>query len=238
MRKTSPSLTATLVVVAGLLIGAPVAGVGALVTAKLNEAKARADKAEVRAARTRADEQHKAAETNAQTINAYSSVLIAIGEELSRGDVEAAKRIITDKSDYLFDQTVQAQEQQAGIKRAPTTVAASSQAIAPTSTSASASISVPQQRVYIQFAGSYTRDEITALNARLRQAGWNMQSASGERTERAFSVNQVRYGPGGREAAIRLAAAINADPLRSDRLVEPKAFDIVGPRNLEVWLSN
>jgi small-conductance mechanosensitive channel len=225
-----------------LLIGAPVAGIGAFVTAKLNAAKAEADKAKADAAKARADaaearadKERAQADKNAKTIDAYSSALNAIREELSAGEVEAAERVISERRDSLFDRTVQAQEQLADLKPSPTTVAASAQAKAPTSAPSAA---MPQQRVYIQFAGSYTRAEITALNARLRQAGWNMQSASGERTEKAFTVNQVRYGPGGRDAAIQLAAAINADPLQAGRTVEPKAFDIVGPRNLEVWLSN
>jgi len=93
------------------------------------------------------------------------------------------------------------------------------------------------ERVYIQFAGSLTRDQIVSLNQALRENGWNVQGPSGERITSAAGYNEVRYGGNNQEAAARLAGAISAAGIASRPLRATRA-DIVGPRNLEVWMSN
>ncbi len=93
------------------------------------------------------------------------------------------------------------------------------------------------QPVFIQFAGLLTRTQIVDLNSVLKSQGWLAQSASGERTVKAKDLNVVRFAGSNADAARRLADAINATGLL-DRQVEPKRTEIVGPKNLEVWISN
>jgi len=88
--------------------------------------------------------------------------------------------------------------------------------------------------VYIQFAG-YTRDAIKQLNAELRQAGWRVEGTSGERTDKATGLSEVRYhGPGQRAAAEALATDIGASLGRS---VVAREVTIVHPDVLEAWIG-
>lgn len=92
------------------------------------------------------------------------------------------------------------------------------------------------QKVYIQFAGSLTRAQITALNSALRQAGWRMQSTSGERTPAAAGMAQVRFAGENGPAAQKLADALNQSGLPI-RPVTAQHHAEIGD-NLEVWISN
>ncbi|MBB4860338.1 hypothetical protein HNO88_003681 [Novosphingobium chloroacetimidivorans] len=93
------------------------------------------------------------------------------------------------------------------------------------------------QRVYIQFAGALTRPQITAANGMLRAAGWQVQSASGERIASAAGQNQVRYGGDNAAAARELAQAVDALGLAS-RPVTSRYYAPVGADVLEIWISN
>lgn len=99
-----------------------------------------------------------------------------------------------------------------------------------------ATASTHPQPVYIQFAGVLTRKEITDLNTALKAQGWLAQSSSGERTPKAAGVNEVRFASSNANAARELADAINAASLL-EKQVEPRRVEIVGPKNLEVWIS-
>jgi hypothetical protein len=92
------------------------------------------------------------------------------------------------------------------------------------------------QAVYIQFAGNLTRAQITALNQALRQSGWAVQGASGERIATADGLNEVRYSGNNEAAAAALAAAINQARITAEP-VRPRKVDIIQPRVLEVWIS-
>lgn len=92
------------------------------------------------------------------------------------------------------------------------------------------------QEVYIQFAGSLTRAQITALNAALRGAGWRVQGKSGERTPSALRFNEVRYSGESLPAAEALAAAINSSRI-VPTTVQPKRVAAIGANHLEIWIS-
>jgi predicted acylesterase/phospholipase RssA len=213
-------------VLALLLLGVilPIAGVSSVITELTNRARA-----EERDKNTRVFNGQQA-----ELIAGYSLVYKNIADALSNNDIAEAKRIISEKTGTLFDQTVQAQEKLARINSEPGADSATS-SIAPSETPAA---KVSPQRVYIQFAGTYTRPQITELNAALRKAGWDMQSSSGERTENANGRNEVRFGAGGQRAAEELAKAINSSSVRPGTPLKPVYMEIVGPRNLEVWMSN
>lgn len=91
--------------------------------------------------------------------------------------------------------------------------------------------------VFIQFAGSLTRSQIISLNQALRNAGWNVQSDSGERTTSAIGTAQVRYSGANLAAAQSLADALNQSglPIRS---VSPHLMSRVASNALEVWISD
>ena len=93
-----------------------------------------------------------------------------------------------------------------------------------------------QQAVYIQFAGALTRAQITALNQSLKQAGWDAQSSSGERTPAATGLNEVRYSGGNGAAARQLAVALNASGLLPKPVVA-KENSRIGTNTLEAWIS-
>lgn len=101
---------------------------------------------------------------------------------------------------------------------------------------ATASSSVHPQPVFIQFAGLLTREEITNLNSTLKNQGWDAQSSSGERTPNAAGLSQVRFAGPNEQAARQLAAAINDTGLIT-REVQAVRVPVVGPKNLEVWIS-
>jgi hypothetical protein len=94
------------------------------------------------------------------------------------------------------------------------------------------------QLVFIQFAGSIPRERIVALNRALRSAGWRTQGASGERTEAALGVNQVRYNPADDAAAASaLATAVTQAGIGSVAL-EAVPVEIIRRGTFEVWVSN
>jgi predicted acylesterase/phospholipase RssA len=93
-----------------------------------------------------------------------------------------------------------------------------------------------RQKVFIHFAGELTRAQITALNQRLRQAGWNVQSSSGERIGSAAGAGDVRYAGDNGAAAKELADALNQSGLPI-REVTPLSNPKIGG-NLEVWISS
>ena len=93
------------------------------------------------------------------------------------------------------------------------------------------------QRVFIQFAGVLTREQITSLNTGLRIAGWNAQGGSGERIGIASGLNEVRYSGENREAAQQLADSINSSGLPLAKKVGIRQIKIIGPNDLEVWIS-
>ncbi len=93
------------------------------------------------------------------------------------------------------------------------------------------------QRVFIQFAGVLTREQITSLNIGLRNAGWDTQGGSGERIAMASGLNEVRYSGKNDTAAQDLADAINGSGLRFAKKVGIQRVSIIGPNDLEVWIS-
>ena len=99
----------------------------------------------------------------------------------------------------------------------------------------SAALEGASQQVYIQFAGNVQRSEIIALNQALRQAGWNMQGASGDRIAAATGLNEVRFfGEADRLAAEVLGASLSqawGKPVRARQL------EIIRAGTLEVWIS-
>lgn len=52
-----------------------------------------------------------------------------------------------------------------------------------------------RNRVYVQFAGTLSRQEVTKVSLKLKEGGWNVQGAErgGERTAQAVGIDQVRY---------------------------------------------
>ena len=103
--------------------------------------------------------------------------------------------------------------------------------------------SVPQkaprfdQKVYIQFAGSLSRAQVSALSKALRDGGWDAQGDSGERIATAEGLNEVRYSGDNGQAAAALAEAINAAGIAGGRVV-PKQVRIIRGDTLEAWISN
>ncbi|MFA5985635.1 MAG: hypothetical protein WC782_16570 [Methylococcaceae bacterium] len=52
-----------------------------------------------------------------------------------------------------------------------------------------------RNRVYVQFAGALSREDIIKVSLKLKDEGWNVQGAErgGERTAQAVGIDQVRY---------------------------------------------
>lgn len=94
-----------------------------------------------------------------------------------------------------------------------------------------------KQPVFIQFAGILTRAQITGLNQALKEAGWQVQGASGERTPAAAGQNEVRYAGNNGAAAAELAATLTRTGIVSGTTVRARNVEAIGPRNLEVWIS-
>jgi hypothetical protein len=221
------ALRGTLLALFTLLVVLPIAGISSFVTDSINEAKSAGD-------RKVAEKARELVRTNG-LLDQYSSALQEVGEKLSSNKIAEAQAIITRRTGILFDQTVRAQETFSAFN-VPSAAPSTSGVGAAAAVSESASIF--PQRVYIQFAGSFTRAQITDLNSRLRQTGWNMQSTSGERTGKAAGINEVRFGPGSATAAAQLADTINGDPVRPGQAIIPVPMQIIGPNSLEVWMSN
>ncbi|AIT05279.1 hypothetical protein MC45_01325 [Sphingomonas taxi] len=166
-------------------------------------------------------------------IESYNNVYGEIANAVVDNDLSRIRRILARERAGLFAKKVAVQERVAVLDEASDTPSTT----AVTSPVAAERVTFPQ-RVFIQFAGTYTRAQMTALNASLRAAGWDMQSTSGERTTKAIGVNQVRYGDGGAAAADALVKALAASTDTPIRGVEPKSMRFVGNRNLEIWISN
>ena len=91
--------------------------------------------------------------------------------------------------------------------------------------------------VFIQFAGNIPRRQIVELNQALRQAGWNVQGASGERIATAAGLNEVRYSSEQDQAAAQALAATIAKAGIGNRPTSARQLDIIRPGTLEVWIS-
>jgi predicted acylesterase/phospholipase RssA len=185
----------------------------------------------------------KAAETNAQRLRARTRdqerkierVAVAFDaknfvevESLLRNELAAVANQI--KSDDV------------AIKSAAAAVEVTSPPVAPPVVAPARPPSPPPpavhgQKVYIQFAGLITRETITNLNSKLKSVGWLAQSTSGERLAQAYGRNEVRYSGANEQAANELRDAINASGLMTNRVVA-RRNNIIGPNDLEVWISN
>lgn len=96
-----------------------------------------------------------------------------------------------------------------------------------------------KQKVYIQFAGTFTREQITDFNGSLQAAGWNAQGKSGERLSSAAGLNEIRYKRGNAEAeaaARALRTAIVATGVVP--VLDVKPLPIIQRDVLEIWISN
>ena len=101
-----------------------------------------------------------------------------------------------------------------------------------------ADANLPKQMVFVQWGGVMTRDSVRAMMQALAAQGWNMQGADGggERTEKAFGYNEVRYAPGAKADAERLAAELQRFNLTGKPIVAVES-PAVDAGALEVWLS-
>jgi len=92
------------------------------------------------------------------------------------------------------------------------------------------------QRVFVQFAGSLSRDDIIAM-VRTLSADWRVQGASGERVGSAAGKREVRWGdPADEEAAKALADAVEKTGVVPGEVAAVRVA-IVPRGNLELWLS-
>ncbi|WP_143278683.1 hypothetical protein [Bradyrhizobium sp. Y36] len=100
-------------------------------------------------------------------------------------------------------------------------------------------IQAANYRVFVQFAGVITRDEMRVMMRKLGDVGWNVQGAElgGERTPAAAGLQEVRFSDAVDEAAARvLAQAVQASSIVS-RPVVAKLSSGVPKGALEVWIS-
>lgn len=94
-------------------------------------------------------------------------------------------------------------------------------------------------QVFVQFAGTVTREDVRAMMRKLSQVGWKVQGieGGGERTSAAAGLQEVRYSDTGDAAAAKaLAQAVQASSLVS-RPIIPKLSTGVAKGTLEVWIS-
>lgn len=97
-----------------------------------------------------------------------------------------------------------------------------------------------QFTVWIQFAGSLSREEMINFGKRIGSLGWNAPGATrgGERTGNAAGLNEVRFGPGtDPRAADELAKAVNQTHVVPTE-VKPRLVSIIPRNSLEIWISN
>lgn len=93
-------------------------------------------------------------------------------------------------------------------------------------------------KVWIQFAGTITREEMIQLGAAIKRKWPQTPGASrgGERTKAAAGYNEVRYGPQADETAARnLANDINS--IGNFPPVKVEQSTLISPGSLEIWLS-
>ncbi len=94
--------------------------------------------------------------------------------------------------------------------------------------------------VWIQFAGSLTRDQMKGFGARIRDFGWTAPGSEqgGERTGRSAGLNEIRYGPGTeRKVAEDLAEDVMKTGIVPARIAV-KRLNIIPDNSLEIWISN
>ena len=154
--------------------------------------------------------------------------LASVSDAVRKGDLDRARQILA-----IAISDTQVEQEKAAAELTPEAAAAPTDSAV---TVTAAKVAYPA-RVYIQFAGSLTREQIMSLNDSLRLNGWKMQGSSGERIASARGLNEVRYAGQNRQAAELLANAINSARITS-RPVITREVPIVGNRNLEVWISN
>lgn len=94
-------------------------------------------------------------------------------------------------------------------------------------------------KVYVQFAGSISRDKVRAMMRDLESKNWAVQGAQGggERTVLAAGQSEVRYSGDNAAAAEALAKAVTAYGI-SGQPVKPVKNQLVPVGQLEVWISN
>lgn len=93
--------------------------------------------------------------------------------------------------------------------------------------------------VFMQFAGTYERDDVRAAMRQLVALGWNMQGVAGggERTAAAAGFNEIRIRePTMQDAAAQLAIALGATGLTARNLKVIQS-NSVSPGRLEIWVS-
>lgn len=93
--------------------------------------------------------------------------------------------------------------------------------------------------VFMQFAGTYDRDDVRAAMRQLVALGWNMQGVAGggERTAAAAGFNEIRIRePAMQDAAAQLAAALGATGLTAKNLKIIQS-NSVSPGRFEIWVS-
>lgn len=186
----------------------------------------------------------KARQETIELLAQQSDKLAAVTDALRNGRIEQAREILaiaiseTQKEQETKEQEVKDQAMaDASLLPLPAAVPPPTVAApAPPPVRTKAPPAASPARVYIQFAGVLTREEIEGLNRSLKANGWNTQGDSGERIASAYGFNEVRYGGNNANAAADLAAAINAAKITSRR-VKTTRVPIVGDRNLEVWIS-
>lgn len=93
--------------------------------------------------------------------------------------------------------------------------------------------------VWVQFAGTLTREQMRDFNARITAKGWNVPGASqgGERTTNAAGLREVRFGPSTGEAAARLLASDIDGIGIVPGPVATKRISIIPNNSLEIWIS-
>lgn len=94
-------------------------------------------------------------------------------------------------------------------------------------------------KVFVQFAGSISRDAVRTMMRDLESKNWAVQGTQGggERTIRAAGQSEVRYSGDNAAAAEALAVAVTAYGI-SGRPVKPVRNPLVASDELEVWISN
>jgi len=99
-----------------------------------------------------------------------------------------------------------------------------------------APVSPHTQRVFVQFAGSLSRDDIIAM-VRSLSADWRVQGASGERIGTAAGKREVRWGdPADEDAAKALADAVEKIGVVPGEVTAVRV-PVVPRGTLELWLS-
>jgi predicted acylesterase/phospholipase RssA len=158
-----------------------------------------------------------------KTRTAVEPILFEVSEALARSDTSLARARLDKALDTLGLERRKAVQESSKFEGAPPV-----QSFEPTKY---------PQRVFIQFAGMLTREQVTSLNTGLRNAGWNTQGGSGERIGVASGLNEVRYSGENREAAQQLANSINSSGLPLAKEVGIKQVKIIGSNDIEVWIS-